>query len=220
MQWFRRLAIVDLDGYFVLLLSVIVLVLTFGTLYLAFVVWLTYQAIRARDDNRGKGAYLVFGKKLANEKVDFDYRQRLNRLLQLPEQLTILMGGTSGNSDLSEAKAGYDYVLARGMNPKNLVLEQASLNTLDNLKNARKILAERGDSHAIIISNRYHLARCSALAKSLNITHFLCAAESQMVINLPTVWKSLMEAFYLHWFYVGKIWATCTRNQRMLAKIS
>lgn len=220
MEWYKTLVKIDPDGYFGLLLSVIVLISTFGLLYVALLIRLAYQAARAQSDSSRKGAYLVFGKKLVNEEVDFDYRQRLNRLMQLPEQVAILMGGATGNSDLSEAKAGYDYLLAKGMNPKSLVLEQASLNTLDNLKNARKIIIGLKDSTAIIISNRYHLTRCSVLAKSLNISHILCAAEKGIDINCPTVRKFAVEAFYLHWFYIGKLWATCTRNQRMLAKIS
>lgn len=160
---------------------------------------------------------LVFGKRLTGNKPDREYRCRLDRLLASPWQCAVLMGGITAQANISEAQAGYQYLLQNGLKNKNIHLEQSSRNTLENLKNTRQFLQNQA---ILIISNRYHLARCSILASSLDMPHRLCAAEDRFHADLCNLCKCLMEAFYLHWFFCGKFWAKLTRNQRMLDKIS
>lgn len=210
----------DRDGFVVFVLSLIFLVLTLGTGLLLLFLRITFQAHRARSTVDTSGINLVFGKKLVNDSLDADYRLRLERVLQLPKRMTILLGGTTGDATFSEARAGYDFLCAKGFPKTYLHLEQSSTTTLENLRNARRLLAHDALGKAIIISNRYHLSRCRALATNLKISHTLCAAESIFVLNRETLMKCLGEAFYLHWFYCGKHWARLTRNQRMQERIS
>lgn len=200
-----------------LAVSLLVMPLTLGALYLGLLLVVIRKAAKTPSITSYRSAtYLVFGKKLLRSQPDFEYRARLDRLLQCGLQRAILMGGHTGGS-VSEAQAGCDYLLAHGLDRQYLHLETDSQNTLENLKNARQLLTRQ---NTVIISNRYHLARCSALATSLGIEHQLCAAESSFRCNPGNLYKCLLETFYLHWFYSGKTWALLTRNQRMLNKLS
>jgi len=154
---------------------------------------------------------------LTDNKPDREYQCRLDRLLASPWQCAVLMGGITAQANTSEAQAGYQYLLQNGLKNKNVHLEQSSRNTLENLKNTRQFLQNQ---QILIISNRYHLARCAILAASLGLPHRLCAAENHFHVNLPNLYECLMEAFYLHWFFCGKYWAKLTHNQRMPDKIS
>lgn len=190
--------------------------LTLGLFYVGLLAVVVYKAARTPATTAYRPATcLVFGKKLRLDQPDIEYRARLDRLLQCGSQNAILMGGQTGGS-ISEAQAGYDYLLARGFDTECLYLEIDSQNTLENLKNARQLLTRQ---NTVIISNRYHLARCSALATSLGIGHQLCAAENSFRCNPENLLKCLLETFYLHWFYSGKGWALLTRNHRMLEKL-
>jgi uncharacterized SAM-binding protein YcdF (DUF218 family) len=210
---------VDWDAFLVFLLSCLMLVASLGTLYLLLLFKVVRQAATAGISADGDGIYLVFGKKLVGGSVDEDYRRRLDRLLRLPYQTTILLGGDTGGP-MSEAQAGREYLERRGFALSHLHLEEKSKNTLENLKNARRMIALWQGRLVIIVSNRYHLLRCGVLADSLGFSYGLCAAEGCFRCDVATVKKCLNEAFFLHWFYTGKYWARLTRNRRMLDRIT
>lgn len=210
---------VDWDAFLVFLLSCLLLAASFGTLYFVLLFKVVRQALKAPVSADGDGIYLVFGKKLIGDSVDEDYRRRLDRLLHLPHRTTILLGGDTGGP-MTEARAGREYLEGRDFLLAHLHLEEKSKNTLENLKNARRMLAPWQERLVIIVSNRYHLLRCAVLADSLGFSYRLCAAEGCFRWNLGTVKKCLNEAFFLHWFYTGKYWAKLTRNQRMLDRIT
>jgi uncharacterized SAM-binding protein YcdF (DUF218 family) len=210
----------DHDALLVLMISLIIMILTMGSLYLLLLIFIFHKARSSSTqwETITKSTYLIFGKKLNNDLPDQDYRYRLMRLLQCPFDTAIIMGGKTGNSLTSEAESGLSFLREKGLGKnKTILLEQSSENTLENLKNTRQIL---NNKPAVIVSNRYHLARCSVLAKSLNIPHSLCAAEDDFSYSLHDFGKCLKEAFYIHWFYSGKYWAKLTGNKRMLDKIS
>jgi vancomycin permeability regulator SanA len=191
-----------------------------GSLYLLLLIFIfrKAQSSSTQQETITKPTYIIFGKKLIDNLPDEDYRYRLMRLLQCPFDTAIIMGGKTGNSIISEAEAGLHFLQEMDLGKNTtILLEQSSENTLENLKNTRQILNHKP---AVIISNRYHLARCCILADSLNISYTLCAAEDYFGCSLQNVGKCLKEAFYIHWFYSGKYWAKLTGNKRMLDKIS
>jgi uncharacterized SAM-binding protein YcdF (DUF218 family) len=207
----------DQDALFMLLISLLAMPLTLGLFYISLLTLVIYKATTTPAKSSSQTAtFLVFGKKLRRNEPDREYRARLDRLLQCRFQSAILMGGQTGGA-ISEAEAGCDYLLAHGQSRQSMHLETDSQNTLENLKNARQLLTRQ---NIVIISNRYHLARCSVLASSLGIEHQLCAAENRFRCNTSNLLKCLLETFYLHWFFSGKCWALLTRNQRMLNKLS
>jgi uncharacterized SAM-binding protein YcdF (DUF218 family) len=210
----------DHDALLVLLISLVIIILTIGSLYLLLLIFIFHKA-RNSSTQQGtitKSTYIIFGKKLINNLPDQDYRYRLIRLLQCPFDTAIIMGGKTGNSLISEAEAGLAFLKQNGLGKnKTVLLEQSSENTLENLKNTRQIL---NNKPAFIVSNRYHLARCSVLTKNLNISYTLCAAEDVFSFSLRNLGLCLKEAFYIHWFYSGKYWAKLTGNKRMQDKIS
>ncbi len=210
---------VDWDAFLVFLLSCLLLVASLGSLYLVLFFKVVRQAGAAPVSADGDGIYLVFGKKLIGGSVDEDYRRRLDRLLHLPYRTTILLGGDTGGL-MSEAQAGREYLERRGFALSHLHLEERSKNTLENLKNARRMMTPWQERPVIIVSNRYHLLRCGVLADSLGLRYRLCAAEESFRCAGATAKKCLNEAFFLHWFYTGKYWARLTRNRRMLERIT
>lgn len=208
----------DQDALAVLLLSCLVLFCTGGLvyLYLLFKVYKTARETPAYAED-SEAVYLVFGKRLNQNQPDAEFQKRLFRLLDCPFREAILMGGYTAEATLSEAQAGYNFLKNSGRPVQQVHLEQNSRNTLENLKNTRQLLNGRC---TVIISNRYHLARCSLLAGNMKIRHVLCAAEPNYFFTTEQLVKYLHEAFYLHWFLTGKYWAQLTKNQRMLNKIS
>ena len=97
------------------------------------------------------------------------------------------------------------------------MLEDQSRDTLQNLRHARDLLAGDGID-LILLSNRYHLARCLFFAECLGLSGRPCAAES--VWSWTAGGKLLVEAAYLMWVDIGRRWARLIGHRRMLAKVS
>lgn len=181
-----------------------------------------YLPHRQRDTGQilCRGVYLVFGKRSPDGQVDDEYKQRLEKAAELyhaqPRPL-ILVGGYTTLGKPSEAAAGLTELRRIGV-PDNakVYLEEASRHTLENLRNARELCA----TQQILISNRYHLARCSLIATSLGISHVLCAAEAELENSFSTHLKLIKESFFILWFRIGHGWAWLTNNRRMLDRIS
>ncbi|MGH8553665.1 MAG: YdcF family protein, partial [Methylococcales bacterium] len=195
----------DHDAWFVLVISILVLLGSAGFFFGLILVRILYQAKTSSCSGFAPDSvYLVFGKQLVADRPDREYIARLDRLVDCGFNSAILMGGQSPGNHIPEALAGFKYLKTKGIELHSVHLEQDSLSTLENLRNSRQLIRERP---AVIISNRYHLSRCSILAKSFSIEHELCAAEPNFLFEAETFVKCLLEAFYIHWFYSGKYWA-------------
>ncbi len=225
MRFDPGLGAVDWDSLWTLLLSLLVIVLTAAIPLLLTCLHVLRIARNTPGDADSCSGCFVFGKRLVNGSIDDEYRLRLKRAMQLiheqPECLVLLLGGTTSAGAPSEAESGLLYLQQHGLPEQyNIRLEEQSQNTLDNLQNARQMLQREQIDQVILISSRYHLARCRLIANSLNIEHVLCAAEPVLTINAAILWKLLIEAAYIHWFVVGKNWARLTGNQRMLGRVT
>jgi len=224
----RQISDLDSDARLTLGLTAGVLVSTLGLAWLYFLARAWRSASRPLDANQHRGVPLVFGKRLRDDAPDQDFRLRLDRaagfLRSRPDLPVLLLGGRYAAGESSEAEAGRRYLEAHlgplGITPR-LILEDQSLNTLTNLRNARTLLAELPIAEPVVfISNRYHLARCGMIGDRLGIAHTLCPAEPAWSWTRHNTGHLAIEAVYLLWFETGRAWARLTANQRMQRRIS
>jgi uncharacterized SAM-binding protein YcdF (DUF218 family) len=216
----------DRDALFTFALTLLVSLLTLGIANL-FALYRVLAAARLRTDpGSASPLLLVPGKRLIGERPDCDFALRLRRAAALsaqdPGHLILILGGITGEAQVSEAAAGARYLRALpNGGALHIELESASRDTLTNLRNVRELLARRpGGPPATLISNRYHLARIGLIADSLRIGHRLWPAEERFAPD-AALWPVLLrESFFYLWFLVGKGWARLTRNARMLGRVT
>lgn len=84
-----------------------------------------------------------------------------------PEAKAILCGAQGGDEPRTEAESMYEYLSNKGIAPERLIKEDESSNTIENIANAKKLLAPE-DTVAIVTSD-YHLARARMLLKSAGL---------------------------------------------------
>ncbi len=220
---FARQRGIGLDGLAMLALSNLVLVATGGLsgLWLLGQVWRMARTAPATDD--ASGWIVVLGVRLRREQIRPDYALRLQRAAALywanPDRRILLVGGLTGGS-VSEAAQGRQFLIEAGLPAARLFTEDRSLHTLDNLRQARQLLAEVRELPFTLVTNRYHLARSVVMADGLGLLSSPCAAEEHLRLTLPTVGRLLREAYYLHWYRVGRLWSRWTDNRHSLARIS
>jgi uncharacterized SAM-binding protein YcdF (DUF218 family) len=203
--------------------AALAVLLTGGLLYAVYVLRVYRVARHSRQHADDGDCVLVFGKALRDGQPDADYRKRLAHALALaqhqPRRPLILLGG--GAPGASEAEVGLRELQALGLPEAVPVrLEDQSLDTLQNLRNARQILAAEGPARVLLLSNRYHLARCSSLARALGLDARPCAAEPRFRLREQGLARLLQEGAFLCWLEVGTAWARLIGHRRMLERVS
>lgn len=218
----RRSIAGDLDALHGLLIATLGCLLSGGLLYLFYL----HRVLRfARSSSaelmaaEQRPVVLLFGKHSPDGRPDRDFRHRIDRALalsrQFPSMRLLLLGGGPPPSEAEVARRA----LIQGQLPDSvsLELEDESRDTLQNLRHARQLL-EQQHSAVVLLSNRYHLARCALFADGLNMPRQLCAAESTW--RWRDSGKALLEALYCMWIDIGRRWAKLIGHQRMLSKVS
>jgi len=212
------------DGIATLLLSSLVIVLTGGLslLWQLSVVW--RLAVSAPAQTEDGDWVIVLGSRLRGDSPTCEFSARLERAYQLlrdsPQRRALLLGGRTGANRKTEAQVGSDALIARGIAPDRIQTEHTSRHTLENLIHARARLAAQRVGCLILVTSRHHLARSNALATNLGLRPLMCAAEDVYSTGLLAVARLVREAYYLHWFEVGRAWARWTGNSRSLARIT
>lgn len=213
-----------LDGAWTLLLSCTLMVGTLGLSWLAMLLHVWRVASQTPTQLIPKQWIVVLGKRLLGATVTLEYAARLRRAETLyktaPGAQILVLGGHTSEGPFSEAQQGQNYLRQRGVPVGDIQLEDHSLHTLENLRNARDLLAGRLDQPLTLVTSRYHLARSQALATGLGLPHQLCAAEDELVWCPALCRHLVVESFFLHWYWVGRLWSTWTRNRKSLARIT
>jgi len=222
-QRFARQSTIGWDGLGTLLLSNALLLATLGLSGL----WFFHRVWRIARDTpcqaAGNGWIVVLGMRLQRDQLSCAYVRRLERAATLyqtdPQRRILLVGGQTGGS-VSEAEHGRRFLVKIGLPTDILSIEDQSLHTLDNLRHIRQFLGEDRAQPWTLVTSRYHLARSQTLACGLGLRPVLCAAEERLRLDPSTLWRLLLEAGYLHWYKVGRLWARWTGQRHSLARIT
>lgn len=214
---------IGLDGIFTFFLSGVVILLSGGMSYL-WQLWSTIKSARDATTKAPSGMMLlVLGMRLRDGiRPTSDYVARLERACHLwredPRRRVLVLGGLASGGVISEAACGRDYLLARGVSESHVLAEEVSRHTLENLRNAREIVGKQGGVSCVLITNRYHLLRSEVIARGLGMRPELCGAEDHLEFSVRYMLRFLLEAYYIHWYRVGAIWARLT-SKKTLARI-
>ena len=76
-------------------------------------------------------------------------------------------GGQGKNEKISEALAMKNYLVDKGIKPNNIILEDKSTSTEENIKNSYKLMKNK-KSKAAFSTTGYHVFRAGILASELN----------------------------------------------------
>ncbi|WP_039766467.1 YdcF family protein [Caldicellulosiruptor sp. F32] len=101
------------------------------------------------------------------------FRARLDEALRLYNKgygrYIIVSGGKGPGENISEAEAGKEYLVARGVPSEFILIENKSFSTYENLLFSKKLMRKYSLKSAVIVSNKFHLKRASIIAKRVGI---------------------------------------------------
>jgi uncharacterized SAM-binding protein YcdF (DUF218 family) len=208
--------------------TVLAVLLSGGLVWLGYLIHVCRVAAHSPLAPPGRMITLVFGHRLERDVPEHDYQLRLRRVLTLTQQRqadhVLLLGGCSGGQ-CSEAAAGHAWLQQHGLSADVRVeLEQDSVDSLENLRQARRLLQAPTDRTGLppvaLVTSRYHLARCLLLARRLGFSALPIAAEPAMPRHWRYLGMLLMEAGFLMWTDLGLRWAELIGHRRMSDRIS
>lgn len=161
----------------------------------------------ARDERCAADAAIVLGAAVYHGEVSPVYRERLQHGIMLYEQgyvkKIIVTGGLSEGNDCSDAYAAKLYLMSQGISEEDILMEEESAITQENLENAQKLMVQQGYQSAVIVSDPLHMRRAMLLAEDLGIEAYSSPTETTMYRSLKTKIPFLAREIF---FYIGYKW--------------
>ncbi len=155
-------------GLWVLLLSSSVVY--FSLLVLSFVLYSVF--IQLMPHRMAFDYVIIHGCGLAGgERMTRLLSNRVDKAIQIyrkcrKKPVIIPSGGQGPDEKLSEAQAMKDYLLLHGIPEENIVIEDRSATTRENLVNSKAIIdAREGGKRTALVSSNYHVYRCLRLSR-------------------------------------------------------
>ena len=138
---------------------------------LAFAVLLGLVLSGARDRVEGEpGAMVILGCQVKPWGPSVLLQDRLDKALDYledhPDLIIVVSGGQGPDEPVSEARCMYDYLTEHGVDGAQILMEDQSHNTVENLRYTMELLADEGyDTTAdmVVVSNGFHLTRVRML---------------------------------------------------------
>lgn len=170
--------------YLSLLLLVTYIACCFGIFMIASL------AYRFRKPRSGAAAIIVLGAGLVNGKVSPLLADRLRRGMKAQQQDTghpvmITSGGQGQDEPRPEGAAMREYLIEQGVSPDQVIAEEESTSTAENLIFSRKLLPDT-TAPVTVVTSSYHVFRAALLTKALGMR--------AKVVGASTVWYYLPGA--------------------------
>ena len=144
---------------------------------------------------------VVLGAKVNSGSLRNRIRVGVEYLQANPEAIAVLSGGQGADEEVSEAAFMYQKMVAAGIDPARLVLEDQSTDTSENLRFSRALIPE--GASVGIVTNNFHIFRALALARKLGWEEVRGVPVATSLFSLP---------HYLMREFVGVIYETVRGN--------
>lgn len=149
---------------------------------------------------------IVLGAAAWHDKPSPVLEERLNHAIVLYKtgkaKFIILTGGYGKGAKHAESEVGSDYCVRMGVPENALRVEKESGNTLDNLREAKKIMGDEKWKSALLVSDPWHLKRARRMATDLGLEVYVSATPSSKFKSMKAKSKFLFEEFLLYHSYL------------------
>ncbi|MBO8163722.1 MAG: YdcF family protein [Brevibacillus sp.] len=162
------------------------------TLPLVLIAWCGYVLYQIEQVEKHAEAHkadvaIVLGAAVWGDRPSPGLRERLDKAYWLFEQgytpYLLVTGGIGEGTQVSEAEVSRQYLIEKGVPEENILVEDQSTSTYENLRNSLPLMVQHQLQTACIVSHGYHLARALEIAETLNIdAHPVAAPTSTLNI--------------------------------------
>lgn len=156
-----------------------------------------------KQSNERYDVIVVLGAQVRPEGVPSEaLRRRLALALERYEARrvpVICCGAQAGMEPCTEGDFMCGWLVDHGAAPEDMISENKSYDTLQNIRNAKVIMQERGFTRALVITSDYHVRRALATCRRYGVE-----AEGAGSPSLPAYWLKNHFRELLAWvkFYI------------------
>lgn len=156
------------------------------------------------DETRTADVAIILGAAAFDDGISPVFRERINHGIWLYKngyvKKIIISGGYGEGNQYSDAYIGYLYAIEQGVPGEDILLEEQSTITEENLKNAKVIMDNNGFTSALIVSDPLHMKRAMLLTKDAGIDGYSAPTTTTKYVSLKTKIPFLFREVF---FYVG-----------------
>lgn len=147
-----------------------------GILLFAFVLGSIIREAHSQP-KQGADYMIILGARVKGDRISPLLRYRLDKALDYLSEnrdtMVVVSGGKGSGENLSEAEAMQDYLVEHGIAAERILMEDASANTDQNIRNSIQLIRKQEmmnqDSkpekkkHLVLVSNGFHLFRATRI---------------------------------------------------------
>ena len=165
----------------------------------AYITW-----VGQRDDARPADAIIVLGAAAYDAKPSPVFEERIRHGIDLYRRglapKLIFTGGYGGvGARFSESQVARRYALRQGVPDKAILIESASRNTHENLRQAVLLMQANELHSAIIVSDPLHMSRALRISRELGIDALGSPTPTTRFRSFTTRWRFLLsEVYFFH----------------------
>ena len=160
-----------------------------------------------KDEKCKADVAIVLGAAAYEGEVSPVYRERINHGITLYKEefveKIIVTGGIGEGNVKSDAYYAKEYAISMGVLAEDVLTEDTSTITEENLENAKLIMEQKGYETAIIVSDPLHMKRAMLLAKDAGIEGYSSPTPTTRHQSLKTKIPFVAREVF---FYVGYKW--------------
>lgn len=180
------------------------LILWFFLFVLLCVLVNTWQIVSfsKRTELREADAAIVLGAGVTGEEPSPVFRERIRHGIWLYENgyvdCLIMTGGYGDGAVCSEAWAAAEYAVQNGVPKEDILMEEQSRITQENMYYASLLMEEHGLKDALIVSDPLHMKRAMRMASDYGIWAYTCPTPTTRFVSLKTKLPFLArEVFFI-----------------------
>jgi uncharacterized SAM-binding protein YcdF (DUF218 family) len=162
-----------------------------------------YSYAGASSDGPADAA-VVLGAAVWGAEVSPVFRERINHDVDLYRKgrvrKLIFTGGRGNDGEPTESAAARRYAMRGGVPAADILIEEQSHNTYENLLNAKRLADARGVRTVLIVSDPLHMMRAVAMARDVGLEAEPSPTPSTRYRGL---WSQAGQLAYETYYYVG-----------------
>ena len=134
--------------------------------------WRIYSFGNTTSDARADAA-VVLGAAVWTNQVSPVFKERINHAINLYRRgqvrKLIFTGGQGNPGEPTESTAARDYALQNGIPASDILIEEKSHNTYENILYAKQVADTHGLNKVLIVSDPLHMKRAMAMAEDAGL---------------------------------------------------
>jgi uncharacterized SAM-binding protein YcdF (DUF218 family) len=154
-------------------------------------------------------AAVVLGAAVWSNSLSPVFRERINHAIELYRRRKvrklIFTGGQGNPNEPTEAAAARSYAMANGIPAQDILVEQTSHTTYENIVNAKQLVDTNNLKTVLLVSDPMHMRRAMTMANDIGLQ----ASPSPTQTSRYKTWRTQVseltrETFYYLGYVIGR----------------